>query len=58
MKVITESNQYQTLNNVEVGENVRFFNFVNAYGCSVDDNSKFPPDIFIESFIESFINDL
>ena len=40
MKVITESNQYQTLNNVEVGENVRFFNFVNAYGCSVDDNSK------------------
>jgi acetyltransferase-like isoleucine patch superfamily enzyme len=40
MKVITESNQYQTLNNVKVGENVRFFNFVNAYGCSVDDNSK------------------
>jgi acetyltransferase-like isoleucine patch superfamily enzyme len=40
MKIITESNQYQTLNNVKVGENVRFFNFVNAYGCSVDDNSK------------------
>lgn len=40
MKVFTESNQYQTLNNVKVGENVRFFNFVNAYGCSVDDNSK------------------
>lgn len=40
MKVITESNQYQTLNNVTVGKNVRFFNFVNAYGCTVDDNSK------------------
>ncbi len=40
MKVITESNQYQNLNNVKVGENVRFFSFVNAYGCSVDDNSK------------------
>ena len=40
MKIITESNQYQTLNNVKIGENVRFFNFVNAYGCSVDDNSK------------------
>jgi UDP-2-acetamido-3-amino-2,3-dideoxy-glucuronate N-acetyltransferase len=40
MKVITESNQYQTLNNVKVGENVRFFNFVNAYGCLVGDNSK------------------
>lgn len=40
MKIITESNQYQNLNNVKVGENVRFFSFVNAYGCSVDDNSK------------------
>lgn len=40
MKTITESNQYQKLNNVQIGENVRFFSFVNAYGCSVDDNSK------------------
>jgi len=40
MKVITESNQYQILKSVKVGNNVRFFNFINAYGCSVDDNSK------------------
>lgn len=40
MNVITQSNQYQILNNVTVGSNVRFFNFVNAYGCSVNDNSK------------------
>ena len=46
MKTISESNEYQKLNNVQVGENVRFFNFVNAYGCSVDDNSK------IGSFVE------
>ena len=46
MKNISESNQYQQLNNVQVGENVRFFNFVNAYGCSVDDNSK------VGSFVE------
>ena len=46
MKNISESNEYQKLNNVQVGENVRFFNFVNAYGCSVDDNSK------IGSFVE------
>lgn len=40
MKVITESNGYQILKSVKVGNNVRFFNFINAYGCSVDDNSK------------------
>ncbi|MFN5181418.1 MAG: acyltransferase [Bacteroidota bacterium] len=25
---------------VKVGKNVRFFGFVNAYGCTVDDNTK------------------
>ena len=40
MNVITQSNQYQILNNVTVGSNVCFYNFVNAYGCSVNDNSK------------------
>ncbi len=40
MQTITINNDKQSLNNVTVGENVRFFNFVNAYGCSVDDNSK------------------
>jgi acetyltransferase-like isoleucine patch superfamily enzyme len=40
MKTITISNEKQSLNNVQLGENVRIFNFVNAYGCSIDDGSK------------------
>ncbi len=40
MNTITIANNYQTLNNVQVGKNVKFFNFVNAYNCSIDDNSK------------------
>ncbi len=40
MDALTVSNTYQTLNNVQVGKNVKIFNFVNAYGCSIDDNSK------------------
>ncbi len=40
MQTITINNDKQSLNNVKVGENVRIFNFVNAYGCSIDDNSK------------------
>ncbi len=40
METITTNNERQSLNNVQVGANVRIFNFVNAYGCSIDDNSK------------------
>jgi acetyltransferase-like isoleucine patch superfamily enzyme len=40
MEKITINNDKQSLNNVTVGENVRIFNFVNAYGCSIGDNSK------------------
>jgi len=40
METITTNNERQSLNNVSVGSNVRIFNFVNAYGCSIDDNSK------------------
>ncbi len=40
MELITINNERQSLNNVTVGERVHFFNFVNAYGCSVDDDSK------------------
>lgn len=40
MRVLTENNEKQSLNNVSVGENVKLFNFVNAYGCSIDDGSK------------------
>ncbi len=40
MEIVTINNDKQSLNNVKLGENVRIFNFVNAYGCSIDDNSK------------------
>jgi len=40
METITVNSDKQSLNNVQVGQNVRIFNFVNAYGCSIDDGSK------------------
>lgn len=40
MEVLNIDNDRQSLKNVTVGENVRIFNFVNAYGCTIGDNSK------------------
>ena len=40
MEMITVQNDRQSLNNVSIGKDVRIFNFVNAYGCSIDDGSK------------------
>ena len=40
MEVITINSDKQSLNNVHLGKNVKIFNFVNAYGCFIDDNSK------------------
>lgn len=40
MESVTINNDKQSLNNVNLGKNTRIFNFVNAYGCSIDDNSK------------------
>jgi UDP-2-acetamido-3-amino-2,3-dideoxy-glucuronate N-acetyltransferase len=40
MELITINTDKQNLNNVSLGKNTRIFNFVNAYGCSIDDNSK------------------
>jgi UDP-2-acetamido-3-amino-2,3-dideoxy-glucuronate N-acetyltransferase len=40
METITINNDKQSLNNVRIGRDVRIFNFVNAYGCSIDDGSK------------------
>ena len=37
---------FQNINNVKLGKNVKIFNFVNLYGCSIDDNSK------VGSFVE------
>jgi len=40
MDAITEISAKKNLNNVQVGANVKIFDFVNAYGCSIDDFSK------------------
>jgi acetyltransferase-like isoleucine patch superfamily enzyme len=40
MKKITEISEKKNLNGIEVGEGVKIFDFVNLYGCSIDDGSK------------------
>ena len=40
MELVTIINDKQSLNNVSLGKGTKIFNFVNAYGCSIDDNSK------------------
>jgi len=40
METVTIQNDRQSLNNVQLGKDVRIFNFVNAYGCRIDDGSK------------------
>ncbi len=45
-QVLNVDSPKQALVNVEVGENVKIFNFVNAYGCTIDDGSK------VGSFVE------
>lgn len=40
MNTITVNNDKQSLINVKLGENVKIYNFVNAYSCSIDDNTK------------------
>lgn len=46
MKKITKKNHKQSLDEVTIGRNVKIFNFVNAYGCSIGDETK------IGSFVE------
>src|ERR1041384_8130478 len=40
MEVLNVDEPRKSLVNVKVGKGVRIFNFVNAYGCSIDDGSK------------------
>ena len=40
MQLLNIDEPLKCLVNVKVGNGVRIFNFVNAYGCSIDDNSK------------------
>jgi UDP-2-acetamido-3-amino-2,3-dideoxy-glucuronate N-acetyltransferase len=40
MEIINEDGPRRSLVNVKVGTGVRIFNFVNAYGCEIGDNTK------------------
>jgi acetyltransferase-like isoleucine patch superfamily enzyme len=40
MELLNVDEPRKSLVNVKVGQGVRIFNFVNAYGCSIGDNSK------------------
>lgn len=40
MEILNIDTDKQSLKNVRVGKDVRIFNFVNAYGCTIGDNSK------------------
>ena len=40
MELITVNNPKQSINNVTLGEGVKIYDFVNLYGCSIDDGSK------------------
>src|SRR5580658_5428924 len=40
MEVLNEDSPRRVLVNVRVGEGVRIFNFVNAYGCEIGDGTK------------------
>jgi predicted acyltransferase (DUF342 family) len=55
MEILTVKTEKQSLNQVAVGENVRIFDFVNAYGCSIDDNSKVGAFVEILSLSYYFI---
>lgn len=40
MELISENSPKRSLNEVALGSNVKIFDFVNAYKCTIDDNSK------------------
>ncbi|MDB5199020.1 MAG: acetyltransferase [Chitinophagaceae bacterium] len=46
MEILNIQTERQSLKDVQVGKNVKIFNFVNAYGCSIGDNTK------VGSFVE------
>ena len=43
----------KNINNVKLGKNVKIYDFVNLYGCSIDDNSKI--GTFVEIQKNAFI---
>ena len=40
MKTISENTNKKSLNNINIGKDVKIYDFVNAYDCTIDDYSK------------------
>lgn len=40
MTSLTQNTGKQSINNIRIGEGVKIYDFVNLYGCSIDDGSK------------------
>ena len=40
MEILSIDSSHQSLKNVRIGKNVRISNFINAYGCTIDDGTK------------------
>ena len=40
MKIISKNSSKKSLNNIKIGENVKIYDYVNAYQCEIGDNSK------------------
>ena len=53
LNIIFENSDKKSLNNVKIGENVKIYDFVNAYNCEINDNSKI--GTFVEIQKNAFI---
>tara|TARA_B110001452_G_scaffold231882_1_gene208942 strand:- start:95 stop:586 length:492 start_codon:yes stop_codon:yes gene_type:complete len=53
LKIINSKESKKTLTNVAVGKNVKIYDFVNAYNCTIDENSKI--GTFVEIQKNAFI---
>jgi acetyltransferase-like isoleucine patch superfamily enzyme len=53
LNIISENTEKKSLNNVKIGENVKIYDFVNAYNCEINENSKI--GTFVEIQKNSFI---
>jgi acetyltransferase-like isoleucine patch superfamily enzyme len=52
MELITISTETQKLKNVNLGKDVQIFSFVNAYGCSIGDNSRIGAFVEIQKGVQ------
>jgi len=53
LKTISENTNKKSLNNIDIGKNVKIYDFVNAYNCTIGDYSKI--GAFVEIQKNAFI---